>query len=118
MAFKFDYDKEYDLLSIYNYEQKVAESVQVSEDVVIDLDKNGNVIGIEIFYASEFFNLLNKDVNKKFLQELEDVFLEYREFRNQWFVLVGLKSKDQKMIYQPMPLLRKSDFVSPLVASQ
>lgn len=118
MEFKFDYNKESDVLSIYNYEKKVEESIQVSEDIVLDLDDSGRIIGIEIFYASELFNLLNSEINKKFLQELVGAFLDYKEFRNQWFVVVGLKSKNYKIIYQPMPLLRKSEYVSPLIASQ
>jgi len=116
MEFKFNYDYEDDVLSIYNYESPPKESVEVSEDIIIDLDKDDKVIGIEIFYASEFFNAFNKRIDKEFLKSLESASLEYKEFRNNWYIVVTLKSKDT-IISQPMPPLRKSEYISPLIAS-
>ncbi len=117
MEFKFHYNPESDILSIYNYEQgSPEESVEISEYLVLDIDKNNKIIGIEIFDASEFFGALNKEVDKKLLENLEEVDIEYKEFRNNWFLTIVLKSKN-KVIKQPMPLLRKSEYVSPLIAS-
>lgn len=113
--YRFNYDKEYDVLYIQNVIKIVEESAEFSEDIVLDLDKNGNVIGIEIFYASEFFNLLNNDIDKEFLASLEDASMEYKDFRNIWFIVVVFKSKN-KVIRQPMPPLQKSEYVCPLVA--
>ncbi len=112
----FDYDAEDDVLYIQNAIKDIEESVEFSEDIVLDLDKNGNVIGIEIFYASEFFSLLNENIDKDFLESLGDVSIEYKDFRNMWFIVLVLKSKD-KVIRQPMPPLRKSEYVSPLIAN-
>ena len=114
MGFKFNYDREYDVLYISNAEQEVEESIEVSEDIVLDLNKEDNVIGIEIFYASEFFGAFNNQVNKEFLKSLEEARLEYKEFRNQWFIVVILKNKNAT-IYQPMPPLRRSEYTSPLI---
>lgn len=114
--FEFDYDKEYDVLYIYKSERDVEESIEISEDVVLDLDKEGRVNGIEIFYASEFFNAFNKEIDKEFLSDLKEANFEYQSFRNQWFIVVGLWARGIKII-QPMPPLRKSEYVSPLIAS-
>jgi len=116
MAFKFHYDSEYDVLYIRNADKKVEESVEFSEDIILDLDSKGNVIGIEIFYISELFNAFNKDINKEFLTNLENAGLEYKEFRNMWFVVLLLKS-GSKQISQPLPPLRKTEYTSPLIAS-
>ena len=116
MVFKFHYDKEHDVLYIRNANEKVDESVEFSEDIVLDLDNKGNVIGVELFYASELFNMFNGEIDKKFLIELEDASLEYKEFRNIWFVVLLLKSGN-KQISQPLPPLRKSEYTSPLIAS-
>lgn len=116
MAFKFHYDPEYDVLYIRNADKKVEESVEFSEDIILDLDSKGNVIGIEIFYISELFNAFNKELNKEFLMKLEDAGLEYKEFRNMWFIVLLLKS-GTKQILQPLPPLRKSEYTSPLIAS-
>lgn len=113
--YKFDYDAEDDVLYIQNAEKEVEESIEVSEDIVIDLDKEGRIIGIEIFYASEFLSIFNKEINKAYLENLESAGLEYKEFRNNWFITIVLKS-NQKIIYQAMPPLRKSEYISPLIA--
>ena len=116
MAFKFHYDKEYDVLYISNVNEKVEESVEFSEDIVLDLNSKGKVVGVELFYVSELFNLFNKSIDKEFLMNLSDAGLEYKEFRNVWFVVLLLKSGN-KQISQPLPPLRKSEYTSPLIAS-
>lgn len=111
--YNFNYDSVSDVLYIQNVIKKVEESVEFSEDIVLDLDKNGVVIGVEIFYASEFLNLFNKEIDKSFLENLKDAHIEYKDFRNMWFIVLILQSKD-KIISQPLPPLRKSEYVSPI----
>ena len=115
MAFKFHYDKEHDVLYIVDALKKVEESVEFSEDIVLDLDKDYRVIGVELFYASELFNLFNKEINKEFLINLSEAGLEYKDYRNVWYVLLILKSGN-KIISQVLPPLRKSEYTSPLIA--
>ena len=112
---KFHYDEEDDILYIQNAVKDVEESVEFSEDIVLDLDKKGNVIGVEIFYASEFLGLFNEEIDKEFLENLEEAYIEYKDFRNIWFIVLMLQSKN-KLISQPLPPLRKSEYVSPLIA--
>ena len=114
--YNVSYDVEDDVLYIQNAVKEVDESVEFSKDIVLDLDKKGNVIGVEIFYASEFLGLFNKDIDKKFLQSLKNGRIEYKDFRNIWFIILVLESKDKK-ISQPLPPLQKSEYVSPLTAS-
>jgi len=116
MVFKFHYDSEHDILYICDSIKKVEESVEFSEDIVLDLDKQGRVIGVELFYASELFKAFNKEINKEFLKGLENAGLEYKDFRNMWFVVLLLKS-GSKQISQALPPLRKSEYTSPLIAS-
>jgi len=115
MKFKFEYNIESDVLSIYNYDKsKPSESVQISDYLVIDISEDNKIIGIEVFDASEFFGAF-KEVDKKFLESLENVEIEQKEVRNNWFLVVMLKSGSQ-IVYQPMPPLRKSEYHSPLIA--
>ena len=113
--YRYQYDAKDDVLYIQNSRIDVEESVESAEDIVLDLDKKGNVIGIEVFYASEFFNLFNKEIDKEFLESLKEASLEYKEFRNNIFLAIIFKS-DKKIIKQIMPPLRKSEYVSPLLA--
>jgi len=50
---KFNYYAETDSLYIDLSENKSAESVEISEDIVIDYDENGKVVGIDINNASK-----------------------------------------------------------------
>ena len=114
--YKFDYSVEDDVLYIQNAVKEVEESVEFSKDIVLDLDKEGRVIGVEIFYASEFLGLFNNEINKEFLDSLKEAYIEYKDFRNIWFIILRLESKDRK-ISQPLPPLQKSEYISPLIAS-
>ncbi|MBS3089083.1 DUF2283 domain-containing protein [Candidatus Pacearchaeota archaeon] len=112
--YKFHYDSEDDVLYIQNAVKDVEESIEFSEDIVLDLDRRGNVIGVEIFYASEFFGLFNKEIDKEFLEGLQEAYIEHKDFRNVWFIVLVLQSKN-KQIYQPLPPLKKSEYISPVV---
>lgn len=116
MEFKFDYDYEHDILSIYKFPVSVEESIEISENIVIDLDKNEKIVGIEIFDAGEFFGAFNDNINKEFLKNLEKASFEMKEFRNQWFIVAILVCRG-KTIKQSLPPLRKSEYVSPLISN-
>ena len=116
MKFKFNYDSEYDVLYIQNVEKEIEESVEFSEDIILDLDSEGRVIGIEVFYISELFNSFNKEITREFLMDLKEAGLEYKEFRNMWFVVLNLKS-GSKCISQALPPFIKSEYISPLIAN-
>lgn len=69
--FKFDYDEEEDLLYIYNENKKSKGSIEFG-DLIVDLDKNQNVVGLEIFDASKYLSYLtNKRITKKQLKKIE-----------------------------------------------
>ena len=49
------YDKEHDILYIdVRPSVRAAETVEAADDLLIDLDEEGNVIGIELWRASEY----------------------------------------------------------------
>lgn len=116
MKFEFEYSSRSDVLSIYNYSiSKPSETVQFSEYLNIDIDKDNKIIGLEIFDASEFFGTFNEEVDKEFLENLKEVEMEQKEIRNNWFLVIVFKSEN-KVVKQIMPPLRKSEYVSPLLA--
>ena len=50
---KIKYDPEVDVLSILFSEDPVVESDESKPGVILDYDKNGNVVGLEILDASK-----------------------------------------------------------------
>ncbi len=52
---KITYDKEADAAYIYLSDSLFSKNRIVNENTIIDLDKDGNVIGIELLYVSKNF---------------------------------------------------------------
>jgi len=50
---KIEYSKEADALYVYFREVKVTKSKEVENGVIVDFDKRGHVVGIEILDASK-----------------------------------------------------------------
>lgn len=50
---KITYDKEVDALNVVLRTGKVAETREISPEILLDLDKNGNPLYLEIIGASE-----------------------------------------------------------------
>lgn len=62
--FKVFYDEEEDILYLAK-EGEEAEVVEISPGVNMELDSNGNLIGIELFEASRMFKNVLKSMEKK-----------------------------------------------------
>lgn len=56
---KFNYFPDTDTLYIDLAERPSVESEEVSADIVLDMDSDGNIVGIEIEHASKSVDLSN-----------------------------------------------------------
>ena len=56
---EFDYDYKYDTLFFKTSEREYVKSIEL-ENMVLDIDKAGFIVGIPIFEASKFLNLDKK----------------------------------------------------------
>jgi uncharacterized protein YuzE len=54
---KIEYSKEADAIYVYFKEDFVEKSKEIEDGIVIDFDKNGQLIGIEVLDASKRFSL-------------------------------------------------------------
>jgi uncharacterized protein YuzE len=52
---RITYDKDADAMYIYLSEKEVAKTVRVSNRVMVDLDADDNLRGVEILFASQMF---------------------------------------------------------------
>lgn len=50
---KIEYSKEADAIYVYFREGYVAKSKEIEDGVVIDIDENGQLIGIEVLDATQ-----------------------------------------------------------------
>lgn len=117
MAIKIHYDEEDDIFTIYDSEHKPSETIEFSEFLNIDIDKNKNIVGMEVFYAGEFFSALNNSINNSILKSVDSVTVECKNYRNNWFIVLIFEYNGQRIRIQ-MPPLRKSEYKSPLIASR
>lgn len=117
MALKFEYDKEDDILTIWDSENRPSETIEFSEFLNIDINKNKGIVGLEFFYASEFFNLTNTIINKTFLENISNVKINCNNYRNVYWVISIIFDYKGNEIKVQLPPLRKSEYTSPLIAS-
>ena len=69
--FRVDYDFEEDLLYLYNEDKKSKGSIEFGE-LIVDLQKRGEIVGLEIFEASKYLSeLTNKKISKEGLKKIE-----------------------------------------------
>ncbi|PIP07848.1 MAG: DUF2283 domain-containing protein [Syntrophobacterales bacterium CG23_combo_of_CG06-09_8_20_14_all_48_27] len=54
---KIEYSKEADALYVYFREDYVAKSKEIEDGVVVDFDKDGQLIGIEVLDVRQRFSL-------------------------------------------------------------
>ena len=77
IEFNFEYDSVDDILSIFDYNKHIKESIEFSEDFNIDLGDNGEVVGLEIFDVSKFLSVLNEYISRNFLQKYNKISEDY-----------------------------------------
>ena len=70
--FKIDYDSEEDLLYLYSKGKKSSGSIEFGE-LVVDLEKKGEIVGLEVFDASQYLSeLTNKKISRQDLEKMEN----------------------------------------------
>jgi len=114
--FKACYDEEGDVLTIYREGFKVKESIEVSEDLIIDVDKEMQLVNLELIDAYKFLHTLNEKISLEMLLGLQEVELEAKTYRNYWVITLMFKYKEQ-IIIEKLPAFASLDFKSPLIAS-
>ena len=114
--YKASYDEEGDVLTIYREGAMVSESVEVADDLILDLDKDRKIVNIELLDAYKFLHTLNEDISKEMLVEIEEIELRFTNYRNYWIISLIFEYDNQK-IEEKLPAFSAVDFQSPLIAS-
>ncbi len=114
--FKALYDEEGDVLTIYNPKKEVKESIEVSEEIILDVDKNMKLVNLELMDAYKFLHTINSKISKSILQNIDSVDLDIKNYRNYWIITLIFKHKDQ-IIMEKLPAFSSTAFKSPLIAS-
>jgi uncharacterized protein YuzE len=69
---KIRYDKDGDILYILSANGPVKDTIEIGEDVFIEIDKNGKIVGIEIWQA-------RKNIFAELIKYLKDIRQEIKE---------------------------------------
>ncbi|MCK5282473.1 MAG: DUF2283 domain-containing protein [Nanoarchaeota archaeon] len=114
--YKASYDGEGDVLTIYDSDKPVKESIEVTDDLIIDIDKNDQLVNLELIDAYKFLNTFNGKISKSILDSISEVELEFKNYRNYWFITLSFKHNNH-IIIEKLPAFANTDFKSPLIAS-
>ena len=114
--FSVDYDSNEDTLFIYSKKGKTKESIEVSEDIIIDLDKEGDLVGVEVFDAFKLLKTLNKDITKEMLSSLKEAKLNLIKYKG-YIIIEVIFAYKGITIEEKLPAFSSSLYESPLVAS-
>ena len=56
MDIEIDYEVDADYITIQKEKSEVAKTIEVDESIILDFDKNGKLIGVELLNASKNLN--------------------------------------------------------------
>ncbi|MDX2127418.1 MAG: DUF2283 domain-containing protein [Chloroherpetonaceae bacterium] len=70
---KISYDKSVDILRIEFSGAKIKESDEIKKGLILDFDKDGNIVGLEMLHASNNlqFPLFIEVENEKMIQSIQ-----------------------------------------------
>lgn len=95
--FKLDYDEEEDLLYLYDERKKASGSVEFG-DLIIDLEKGGRVVGMEIFGASEYLSeLTNKKITKQDIKKIQSAAFTFTARNGTMIIRIILPIKKEEV---------------------
>ena len=114
--FEAVYEKEEDMLFVYSKRNKTKESVEVMDDIVIDLDKDNNLVGIEVYDASKFFNSMDSKINEEILEKLKEVKVGIKKYRNYVFITIAF-NVEGLILSEKLPGISLREYESPLITS-
>ena len=102
--FVWDYNERSDILNIHRKGRKVEGSGEFS-DFSVDFDKSGNVVGVEMVYASEFLGQIG--VQRIQLSELKGAEVTVSKKANYALIWVKLAVPEHEAIVEkklPLPV--------------
>ncbi|MDD5163357.1 MAG: DUF2283 domain-containing protein [Candidatus ainarchaeum sp.] len=95
--FKLDYDFEEDLLFLYDENKKSKGSIEFGE-LVVDLEKNGKIVALEIFDASKYFtDLTDRKITRQMLSKIENASFSCIEKKGTVFVKIILPIEKEQV---------------------
>ena len=96
--FRFDYDAENDLLYLYNPAKKSKGSIEFGE-LIIDLEKKGEIVGLEILEASKYLSeLTGRKITKTALKNLENASVSHSARNGTVMIKIMLKIEKEEIL--------------------
>ena len=95
--FKVSYDEDSDIIAFYNMGNNVSQSIEISEGVILDIDKEGKILALELFDALEFFSSMNSKITKEFLSNIKSAELRINKFKDNSFISIHFEHNEQKI---------------------
>lgn len=102
--FLWDYSEKSDILNIHRAGKKTFGSDELG-DFTIDFDKDGNVIGIEVMNASEFFTQIGISKDQLVHIKSAEISVQKKGSHNLIWLNLLLPNNVQKSVPLPTPIV-------------
>lgn len=89
--FEFDYDKDNDILFLFDKKSKSRHSIRLSNEIFFDLDNKDQLAGLELRNASELLtNISGKKISPDDLETISKTKLQIQEIGGLAFIKIHL----------------------------
>jgi len=107
--FKFDYDKENDDLFIYDPKLKGTKSIEVGDDLVLDVDNKNRLVGVELINATKLIAFFtSKEISsadiKNLLENLRQASISVSQHKNLVKITLQLLGEKHEVVAPIIPL--------------
>jgi len=97
------YDEELDVLEIRKINEKVSHSIEVGESVIIHINSNWKVVGMEIVVASKFLHVPKEQLEKIKNASISTI-MQKDNYGVSYMIAMPLTTVESSVYMQPKPI--------------
>ena len=100
---QIEYDEEFDILYLKKENEKSSFSIKLGSNILVDVTKHFKIIGMEIFSASKFLKIPNKQLENIKMAKFSTIDRP-NMYGVAYFITVGKSQIENELAVTPRPI--------------